>query len=68
MINLSDFYLPLRSNKRGKSNSSREGKEVIEKEINDIERTYDFDDPSSIDWDLIIVSLILITNVYFRKD
>lgn len=27
----------------------------IEKEINEIERNYDFDNPSAIDWDLLIV-------------
>ena len=32
----------------------------IEKEINDIDRTYDFDVPSAIDWDLLIKGLRLL--------
>jgi hypothetical protein len=72
IINLIDFYLPVRGNLRRKSslaqseavnhssNTSAEQKEEttarIEKEITEIDRHYDFDVPSAIDWDLLIVS------------
>lgn len=53
-----DFYLPLRGNLR-RRNSAGDSKELdeaqIEKEISEIERHYDFDNPSAIDWDLLIV-------------
>jgi hypothetical protein len=61
ILNLMDFYLPLRGNMRRRGNSfDQQNKEVdeaqIEKEITEIERHYDFDNPSAIDWDLLIVS------------
>lgn len=30
---------------------------IVEKEITEIDKHYDFDVPSAIDWDLLIVSL-----------
>jgi hypothetical protein len=35
---------------------SKEDVETIEKEITEIDKNYDFDLPTAIDWDLLIVS------------
>jgi hypothetical protein len=61
IINLIDFYLPVRGNMRRKSSIAeikdfKEDVESIEKEITEIDKNYDFDVPSAIDWDLLIVS------------
>jgi hypothetical protein len=37
----------------------KEDEESIEKEITEIDKHYDFDVPSAIDWDLLIVSFYL---------
>lgn len=56
-----DFYLPVRGNLRRKSSSTDQelqknaSEEVVEKEISEIEKHYDFDHPNAIDWDLLIV-------------
>lgn len=54
-----DFYLPLRGNLRRRNSFDQQNKEAdeaqIEKEITEIERHYDFDNPSAIDWDLLLV-------------
>lgn len=59
IINLMDFYLPLRGNLRRRNSTDSSNKEVeqaqIEKELTEIDRNYDFDDPQAIDWDLLIV-------------
>ena len=67
IINLIDFYLPVRGNMRRRTDSSSlqqaaEGTDAesvakIEKEIHEIDRTYDFDVPSAIDWELLIKGL-----------
>ena len=57
-----DFYLPVRGNRRRRSSSHGESlKEnaVIEKEVTEIERNYDFDNPSAIDWEILLVSINL---------
>lgn len=70
IINLLDFYLPVRGNMRRKSSilsgggdhasahdsNSKEDEARIEKEITEIDKHYDFDVPSAIDWDLLIVN------------
>jgi hypothetical protein len=61
IINLIDFYLPVRGNMRRKSSMAeikdfKEDVESIEPEITEIDKNYDFDVPSAIDWDLLIVS------------
>jgi hypothetical protein len=58
ILNLMDFYLPVRGNLRRKSSlSEHPGDEAtVEKEITEIDRHYDFDVPSAIDWELLIVS------------
>lgn len=57
-----DFYLPLRGNLRRKGSTDSSQKDLdeaqIEKEIIEIERHYDFDNPSAIDWDLLVVSFM----------
>ena len=64
IINLIDFYLPVRGNLRRKSSMAsdiKEGKEdeeSVAKEITEINKNYDFDVPSAIDWELLIVSSI----------
>ena len=60
ILNLMDFYLPVRGNLRRKSSlSEHTGDEAsVEREISEIDRHYDFDVPSAIDWDLLIVSTI----------
>ena len=65
IINLIDFYLPVRGNMRRKSSivpeeqqlgeTKSKGEARIEKEITEIDKRYDFDVPSAIDWDLLIV-------------
>ena len=59
IINLIDFYLPLRGNRRRKSSQAAEDttsdNDTIQKELYEIERHYDFDVPSAIDWDLLVV-------------
>ena len=60
IINLIDFYLPIRGNLRRKSSLGeikdiKDGDKTIEKEISEIDKNYDFDVPSAIDWDLLIV-------------
>ena len=37
----------------------KEDEDSIEKEITEIDKHYDFDVPSAIDWDLLIVSVYL---------
>lgn len=71
IINLIDFYLPLRGDLRKKhhhhdqhksntsSTSTPEEDAKIEKEIIEINKHYDFDVPSAIDWELLIVSITL---------
>ena len=61
IINLIDFYLPVRGNMRRRSSmaenkDSKDDVETIEKEITEIDKNYDFDLPTAIDWDLLIVS------------
>jgi len=60
MINLIDFYLPVRGNMRRRSSIAenkdhKEDQDSIAKEITEIDKNYDFDVPSAIDWDLLIV-------------
>ena len=71
IINLIDFYLPVRGNMRRRSSmaenkDSKDDVETIEKEITEIDKNYDFDLPTAIDWDLLIVrspSLIVVERV-----
>jgi len=35
---------------------TKDDQETIDKEITEIDKNYDFDVPSAIDWDLLIVS------------
>ena len=63
IINLIDFYLPLRGNMRRKSSLPTESEgdvAVIEKEITEIDKHYDFDVPQAIDWELLIKGLQLL--------
>ena len=69
ILNLIDFYLPLRGNMRreGRSragslviNENEENKEEIIKEINTINQATDFDDPKMIDFDLLVKGLRLL--------
>lgn len=58
ILNLMDFYIPVRGSQKRKT--SQGGDELAEqqqtdKEIADIQRNYDFDNPNSIDWELLIV-------------
>lgn len=60
IINLKDFYHPVRGNmRRRSSHSDQESEEQINKEIIDINRHYDFDNPSAIDWELLLVRIFL---------
>ena len=81
IINLFDFYLPVRGNMRRKSSivsgggdhgsanlDSKEDEARIEKEITEIDRHYDFDVPSALDWELLIVCGICFGNHTYRKD
>ncbi len=61
VINLANFYRPIRGNLR--KNRSRAGslveeenKEEVLKEIQEINENVDFDDPKQIDFELLIVS------------
>ncbi len=69
VINLKDFYLPLRGNLRRKNSQSddKESEDKITKEISEINRHYDFDNPSAIDWDLLIVRSFNY-NICYRKE
>lgn len=42
----------------GNQSSNPDEEKRIEKEITEIDRHYDFDVPSAIDWDLLIVNLL----------
>ena len=66
VVNLSNFYRPIRGNLR--KNRSRAGslvdeenKEEVLREIQVINETTDFDDPKQIDFELLIVSGRLLT-------
>lgn len=62
ILNLSDFYVPIRGNMRRKNRSRansmnvEESKQAIEQEIEIINEQVDFDDPKQIDYELLIVS------------
>jgi hypothetical protein len=72
---LIDFYLPVRGNLRRRKSSIIESPRIesqdeaakIEREIQDIDKNYDFDVPSAIDWELLIVRWGC-RNVGYRKD
>ena len=66
ILNLIDFYLPVRGNLRRKTSlpeaeaaqtQTADDEARIEREISDINKNYDFDIPSAIDWDLLTVSI-----------
>jgi uridine kinase len=62
IINLIDFYLPVRGNMRRKSSLTsdlKEDEETVAKELTEINKNYDFDVPSAIDWDLLIVRILI---------
>jgi len=69
ILNLSDFYVPIRGNMRRKHRSRtgsinmEENKQEIEQEIEIINEQVDFDDPKQIDYDLLVVSLSLSNSV-----
>ena len=52
ILNLIDFYLPLRQ----AAEVGVESEAEVEKELAEIDRLHDFDVPSAIDWDLLVVS------------
>lgn len=61
ILNLVDFYVPIRGNlrrkrKRAGSMNMEEDKDQIEHELDVINEHVDFDDPNMIDWELIVVS------------
>ena len=65
VVNLANFYRPIRGNLR--KNRSRAGslveeenKEEVLKEIQEINENVDFDDPKQIDFELLIVSTHLL--------
>ncbi len=67
VVNLANFYRPIRGNLR--KNRSRAGslveeenKEEVLKEIQEINENVDFDDPKQIDFELLIVST---THLFF---
>ena len=58
---LLDFYKPIRgelkqSRSRAGSLCEEENKEIVKKEIDQINERVDFDDPKQIDFELLIVS------------
>lgn len=60
-MSLSNFYRPIRGNlrklrSRAGSLVEEENKEVVLREIQEINETVDFDDPKQIDFELLIVS------------
>ena len=70
IINLIDFYLPIRGNmRRNRSRAgslkpnedSNENDNKILKEIQTIDTETDFDDPKQVDYDLLIKGLKILT-------
>jgi len=74
IINLIDFYLPVRGNLRRRKSSIVDNPSIdsqdeakIEREIQDIDKNYDFDVPSAIDWDLLIVRVSFFITIIERN-
>ena len=64
IFTLLDFYKPERgelkkSRSRAGSMYEEETKEQVMKEISDINERVDFDDPKQVDYDLLVVSILL---------
>jgi uridine kinase len=64
VINLANFYRPIRGNLRKQRSRAgslveEENKEEVLREINAINEATDFDDPKQIDFDLLNVSRVL---------
>jgi uridine kinase len=60
ILNLIDFYLPIRGSPDRKHEVLPDEEARIEKEITEIDKHYDFDVPSAIDWPLLIQGLTLL--------
>ena len=65
IIDLADFYRPIRGNmrrnrSRAGSLAEEENKEDVMNELNEINANTDFDDPKQIDFELLIVSILFI--------
>lgn len=69
ILNLVDFYHPIRGNlrrnrTRAGSMNIEENKEEIEQELEIINEHVDFDDPKQIDWDLLVVSELTLIDFF----
>lgn len=71
ILNLVDFYVPIRGNMRRNRTKSmeytEENKEEVQHEIEIINEQVDFDDPKQIDFDLLVVSELTLVTLR-RKD